>query len=1146
MKVRSKFENKVLVSFAAAIVMVLAIAGNMWKASHDALDAGRWVSQTFQTLDALADARADLFRIESSVRGYLVSENAARLAERDAAISSLETALPRIKALVDDNSRQTESWKQLRAAVDARLATHAHTVMLRKNQGLDAAREYIADTPQREVLRQSSIEILQEMEAEEWRQLQNRDLEEKRLRKIAVAAALGVTLVIVALLALTYVLIRRQFAYSRAARERSEEAARARKALLDAADVAIISTDAEGVIRSFNPAAERMLGYAAAELVGSQTPAVAHDPAEIVARARQFSEELGETIAPGFEVFVAKTRRNLPNAHEWTYVRKDGARLQVLLSVSAMRDGAGSVIGFLGVATDITKRKAAEQALAQERNRLDLALTATGLSMWDADVCSGQVSLDQRWAAMIGKEPQPCVTTTDDLLKLAPPSDRDRLRAAAADAASGRTSEYRVEHQVRAKNREWRWIESYGKVVERDAQGRALRVIGINADITERKRAQLALAANEAQLRLITDNVPAMIGHYDENEICRFANSAYAALYGQTVPGIRGRHLHLIAGGETYRAIEPFIRAALAGETVQYERTHRSEAEPERALAVSLVPQPNASGRPAGFYVMIIDVTERKQAEQALLAAKNAAELANRAKDSFLATMSHEIRTPLNGMLGMLELLGFSRLDGEQREALEAARDSGRSLVRIIDDVLDHARIEAGKLEIRTERVSIAQILRRVVNTYSAVASTKGLMLRQISDPRISPALLADPLRLMQILGNFVSNAVKFTAQGYVEVRAELIAREDRADTVRLSVKDTGIGIAPEALQRLFRPFEQATTDTARLYGGTGLGLSISRRLAEMMGGTIDVESKPGEGTTMSVSFALPILDAASAEDAGKAAALATAVATAQTARAAPGEGALVLAVDDHPINRNLLTRQLAALGLRAQTAADGQEALALWQGGEFASVIVDCNMPVMDGYAFSRAVRAIEAREGRPRTPIIAWTANVLPDAAAQCRAAGMDDVLTKPVELTALKEALAKWMPAATASFPRPVLAGSEPDGTAQGTPIDYGELDKIAVNAADRMDILQDFMEQTRSDLAQLEAALKDKDLAACGRIAHRMKGASRMVGARELAAESEAFEKTARQGGPNNADAVKAALQRLAAHLAEAQGTNKEKL
>lgn len=1253
-KVSAKLENKILIPFVATIVMVLVIAANMWKASHDAVEAARWLSHSLQILDILADTKVDLYRIESSVRGYLVSANPARLAERDAAISSLNTVLPRIKDLVGGNSRQTERWKQLRAAVDARLLILAHTVMVRQNQGLDAVRDYIASTPQRELARQGAIEILEEMEAEERRLLQDRDLEEKRLRTIATAAALAVTLVIVALLAVTYMLIRRQVAYSRAAREHSEEAALARRALLDAADVAMISVNPEGVILSFNPAAERMLGYAAAELVGSHTAVAFHDPAEIAARARQFSEELGETIAPGFEVFAAKARRNLPNAHEWTYVRKDGARLQVFLSVSAMRDGAGRIVGFLGVATDITgrkkaeerlresavriqsilntvvdgiitidefgfvetlnpaaermfgypaaevvgqnvkmlmpepyqsehdayleryrttaqarligigrevvgrrkdgstfpmelavsemqsgaarhftglvrdvtARKAAEQALLQESNRLDLALTATGLAMWDADGLSGRVSLDKRWATMMGEVPKPCETTVADLLKLAPLSEQRRLLAAATSALRGRAQEYRVEHQVRTKSGEWRWIESYGKVVERDMQGRALRIIGINADITSRKRAELALAASEAELRLIADHVPAMICHYDKNERCVFGNTAYAAFFGQTASDLSGRPLRSVVGSETYRVIEPFVRKVQQGESAHFERPHRSGTGSERMLAVTLVPDAKNSEGPVGFHVMIIDVTERRQAEEALVAAKNAAEAANRAKDAFLATMSHEIRTPLNGILGMLELLGLSPLNAEQRETLTAARDSGQSLMRIIDDTLDHARIEAGKLEIRLEPVSIARLLQRVANTYTALASAKDLTLRQTTDPRISRALLADPVRVMQILGNFVSNAIKFTAEGHVEIRADLVEREGAANVVRLSVKDTGIGIAPEARERLFRPFEQAEADTSRLYGGTGLGLAISRRLAQMMDGAIDVESAPGEGTTMSVTLTLPISNTAPAEDASSAALSLLSIAKARTALATPGYGARVLAVDDHPINRNLLVRQLATLGLRAQTAADGREALAMWQGGEFALIIVDCNMPVMDGYEFSRAVRDIEAKEGRVRTPIIAWTANTL--AAAECHAAGMDDVLIKPSDLVALKEALAKWMPAA-----------------AQIIPIDYEQLDKVAADATDRMDILQSFMAQTRSDLAELEAAMRNRDLPTCERIAHRIKGASRMVGARELAAESEAIEKTARQGEPGGTDAVKAAVQRLATHLDEAAGATEEK-
>ncbi len=349
------------------------------------------------------------------------------------------------------------------------------------------------------------------------------------------------------------------------------------------------------------------------------------------------------------------------------------------------------------------------------------------------------------------------------------------------------------------------------------------------------------------------------------------------------------------------------------------------------------------------------DVTGVREAEQAVVATK----------DAFLATMSHEIRTPLNGLLGMLELLSLWQLDGEQGETLEIARDSGRSLVRIIDDILDFGKIAAGKLEIRTSPVSIQQLLRRTINTFHAVASAKDLTLKQTVDPRISPSLLADPMRVSQILNNLVSNALKFTTEGHVEVRAELLGRQDGADTVRLSVKDTGIGMEPEVQQRLFQPFEQAGASTAGLYGGTGLGLSISRRLAEMMGSTIEVKSALGEGATMSVTLTLPISETAPPELESKAIKAVSPMIEAS----APGAGPLVLAVDDHSTNRTLLARQIAALGLRVQTAVDGEEALAMWQSserGDIALVVTDCNMPQLDGYGLV-AGHPRDRGQGRP-----------------------------------------------------------------------------------------------------------------------------------------------------------------------------------
>jgi len=300
------------------------------------------------------------------------------------------------------------------------------------------------------------------------------------------------------------------------------------------------------------------------------------------------------------------------------------------------------------------------------------------------------------------------------------------------------------------------------------------------------------------------------------------------------------------------------------------------------------------------------DITEQKRMAQVLEEAKAAADAANRAKSTFLATMSHEIRTPMNGVLGMLELLGFTRLDAGQRGTLGIVRESGRSLLRIIDDILDFSKIEAGRLALNPEATSITQIVQRAAQMFRGVASSKGLLLQQKVDPRISPALLVDPVRLGQILNNFISNALKFTAQGSIEVKAVLVDRTHDRERLLFSVKDTGIGIAPESQRRLFQPFAQAEGGTAREYGGTGLGLAISRRLAEMMGGTVEMASEPGRGTTLMLTLTLQVVNQAELTLIGmheKQERLGTTLAA---RRIAPGieraeeEGSLVLVVDDH------------------------------------------------------------------------------------------------------------------------------------------------------------------------------------------------------------------------------------------------------
>lgn len=497
-----------------------------------------------------------------------------------------------------------------------------------------------------------------------------------------------------------------------------------------------------------------------------------------------------------------------------------------------------------------------------------------------------------------------------------------------------------------------------------------------------------------------------------------------------------------------------------------------------------------------------------------LAAANEALQQEMQVKQDFLATMSHEIRTPLNGMLGILELLSLSALTIEQRHELAIASESGKSLARIIDDILDFSKIEAGKLQLSIQPENLRQLIDSVRNAQLSVASARGISLMSFVDPRIRPLLLLDSLRMKQVLQNLVSNAIKFTSAGYVEIRAELVEHSDTEDTVRLTVRDTGIGIAPESLVCLFDRFTQADAGTARRYGGTGLGLSICKMLVEMMGGNITVASKLGEGSAFSITLTFTVVET------GKVPLTTPSAAPETVARLSSG-GLPVLAVDDHPTNRALLARQLGLLGLTVELAENGNQALDKWRRGSYCLVLTDCHMPGVDGFELARVIREIELREGRPHMPIIAWTAAALHDEVQRCHVAGMDDVLLKPSELVELRQTLARWLPFAPANAAD--MADAAPVAQIQS------RITALAGSLEDEAVILHDFITQTRRDLAALEAALAAGDLDAATHEAHRINGASRMVGAQMLVQSSMKLEQILSEGD----------MEKIRHHLTELQ-------
>uniref|UniRef100_UPI0040565BF8 ATP-binding protein n=1 Tax=Candidatus Electronema sp. TaxID=2698783 RepID=UPI0040565BF8 len=754
------------------------------------------------------------------------------------------------------------------------------------------------------------------------------------------------------------------------------------------------------------------------------------------------------------------------------------------------------------------------EVLEDSRRQLALALEMAGLGMWDWRPKSGELLTNDIFFTMLGHAPDAFPRSSQLWQELMHPDDFAAIGEAVRPFLDRDNGRCRVEYRLRAADGGWRWIQSLGRTVARDNEGHALRLMGVHIDITRSKEAEAELTEQHQRLTTFMETLPDAAFLKDGAGRWRLTNAAARKLFQVEGLDWQGR-----TDSEIGRA-QPLLTEVLAACTASDQRTWNKGAmliEDEtgvdssgkpRLFEVRKMPLFHPDGRRKALVVIGRDVTEQRRMERQLVEARKEAEAASQAKSQFLANMSHEIRTPMNAVIGMARLAIATPLTPRQRNYLEKISSSAELLLGIINDILDFSKIEAGKMDIERVDFSLRETLDSLRGVLGFKAAEKGLELVIETERGLPDSFRGDPLRLSQVLINLGNNAVKFTQQGRVLIRIELADLTGSKAALHFSVADTGIGMTPEQQRNLFQVFSQADSSITRRYGGTGLGLSISKRLVELMGGVIGVESVHGHGSIF--SFVLPL-------ELGKTAAPESL--PEQNADAEQLRGLKALLAEDNEINQEVTIALLRRRGIEVTVACNGAEALDALRKNSFDFVLMDIQMPVMDGYT---ACREIRRQPQHKNLPVIALTANVMSGDQEKSRRAGMNGHIGKPFREEELLAALCRLI-----SPDRPRVATPPPEEPQKKNGSFAGligiDAEKGLANTMHDPEFYRRILRLFRQDQAdfagRFAAAWQNGDAASASRLAHTLKGVAATIGAAALHETAGQLEKSCRHSGGN---------------------------
>lgn len=786
-------------------------------------------------------------------------------------------------------------------------------------------------------------------------------------------------------------------------RDRLADAVAFSRTITDNLHEVIFRTDPQGRWIFLNPAWEKLTGYPVADWIGKTSyRLIVRD--DFLAAQAEFAK-----LATG-QIDESILRQRFRHA--------DGSTRRIEVSIRRLTDEDGAFTGAIGNIRDVTDAVAQQDALAASEDRFRRIAESAPVGVFRANHVGELTYINAAWAEKTGMSAEEMLGNgwLRAIADLSPFVENP----AWADFVPGEVRRRIV--RFRAVGDHELWMEIVTSA-EYDSSGELQGFIGVAIDVTEQKHANEELAKRDAELSLLASNATDAVFRLSLDGTCKYASPSAHKLLGLPANSLLGANLITRFHPDERHAVETSFAALRTGEIDQKLIAYRSERVTAPGEYIWLEANcglvRNAEGAPMEIIASIRNISARKALEEALRVARNRAEAAVRTRSAFLANMSHEIRTPMNGVIGFTEILLAGDLSDEQRRQVELIADSGRAMLRLLNDILDMSKIEAGQMTLASEAVDVRHVISGVTRMLQPAAQAKNIEVAMSFTDDLPNYIRTDPLRLRQILLNLTSNAIKFTERGHVRLSVS-VSPGDTGPLMIIAVEDSGIGMAADRLEAIFKPFTQAEDDTAHRFGGTGLGLSISQELARLMGGHIKVVSTEGEGTTFTLSLPLEVAQQTEPH----------VMEPMSMVERKPLPDIRLLVAEDNEINQQLIRDMAAKSGVEVEIANDGESAIQMVRQSArlkqpFAMILMDLRMPGMGGLEATRQLR--EIGYSADELPIIALTANAFQDDIKACIEAGMQGHLAKPLRLSEFKEAIHRFAAPATSNPDPGTLAES-----------------------------------------------------------------------------------------------------------------------